>query len=467
MAEAASVDVAELLETRKVGAFQIGLWALAFLMLFIDGFDLSGPLVGAPALLRAFHAQKSQLGIIFGVGNFGALIGTYLYGYVIDWYGRRAAAVSAVLLYSIPAIAAGFIGTLDQLMVPRFIASIGFGGIMPTAIAYLVEMAPKRYRVTFTMIGALGLTTGIFAMGQVGAWLLPLWGWRVVFFMPGAAGLALAVLLWFALPESLRYLTLRQPESPRLRRRLVALAPELDIGPATRFTLPPQPVAKGLGLKPLFSGNQRWASPLLWSAYLVQSITFMAVTNWFAVLLEGLKLTPLQAALTFSYGALAGVPAHVLTAWLFDRVGPFAVVGTLAVATGAMVLLGVPGLSATTLIVLGIVCYAFCQACQGSFNGMVGVFYPTNIRGKGVGYASGMGRLGSVIGPVVIGFMLSGSLPIQDTLLMIAAPYVLTAFICIGLGILYRRKFAGGEASAVAAATLAAPLGAAAIELQA
>jgi len=169
MAEPSVVDVAEVLETRRIGRYQIGIWCLAFLMLFMDGFDLSGALVGAPALLRTFHAQRSELGVVLGLSGFGALAGTYLYGYVLDWFGRRNAAVSAVLIYSFAAIGAGFITSLDQLLVWRMVAGLGFGGIMPSAIAYVVEMSPKRYRVTLTMIATLGLTSGISAMGQVGA----------------------------------------------------------------------------------------------------------------------------------------------------------------------------------------------------------------------------------------------------------------------------------------------------------
>jgi AAHS family 4-hydroxybenzoate transporter-like MFS transporter len=450
MAQQAIVDVAEVVETRQLGRYQIGIFLLAFLMVFIDGFDVSGPFVGAPALLRAFHAQRSSLGIVFGVTSVGALLGTYIFGYLSDRFGRRRIAITAALLYSIPAIAGGFVTSLEQLMVLRFFVGMGVGGAVPTAIAYLVETAPKRFRVTFVMVGVLGLTSGISAMGQVGAWLVPLWGWPVVFILPGLAGLALSIFLFFVLPESLRFLALHKPDAPALRRRVALLAPELTIGPDTRFVLPPQPHAQGTGLRQLFSGDQRVVTPLLWAGYLIQAITFMAYGTWFAVLMEGLKLTPLQASLTYSYGALAGIPTHVLAAWLFDKFGPRAVVATLLAASSAIALLGIPDLSPVAVMTLGIVSYAFCQSSQGSFNGMVGVFYPTNIRGKGIGYASGMGRVGQGIGPVLVGYLMSAALPLHMTLYIIAAPYVLTAVLCVWLGIIYQRKFAGGEAGAIA-----------------
>jgi MFS transporter, AAHS family, 4-hydroxybenzoate transporter len=451
MASSSIVDVADLLETRKVGRYQIAIWALAFLMVFVDGLDLSGPFVAAPALLRVFHVEKSTLGLVFGLTSIGALIGTYSFGYINDWFGRRRAAIAAVLLYSIPAIAAGFSSSITELMVLRFLVGLGAGGVMPTAIAYLVETAPKRVRVTFVMVGVLGLTCGIAAMGQVGAWLLPHWGWPVVFIFPGFLGLGLTAFLYVALPESLRYLTLHQPQSPALRRRVTLLAPELVVGADTRFVLPPQPKSEGLGLKPLFSGNQRVVTPLLWAGYLIQSITFMAFGNWFAVLLEGLGLTSLQASLTFTYGALLGVAAQILVARVFDKVGPKAIVFALLTASGGMILLGIiPGLTPALVMTIGTVAYAFCHSSQGSFNGMVGVFYPTNIRGKGVGYASGLGRAGQAIGPVAAGYMLSSALPLHLTLYLIATPYIITAFLCLWLSVLYHRHFAAGEASAVA-----------------
>lgn len=451
MAQALSVDVAELVESRKIGKVQLGIWLLAFLMVFADGFDFSGPLAGAPAILRAFQAPKTELGWVFSLGNFGALLGAYLFGYVNDRYGRRAAAIAAVLCYTLPALASGFAGSLTQLGILRFVVGLGVGGIMPTAIAYLVEIAPKRFRVTMVMCGVLGFTTGIAAVGQVAAWLIPIWGWRVVFFLPACVGFALCILLYFVLPESLRYLTVHKPQSDELRRRVQRIAPELEIGPATRFTMPVQPHAKTISPKPLFQGNQRIVTPLLWAGYFFEALTFMALTNWFAVLMETLKLTPLQASLTYSYGAFIGIAAVIFVAWCFDKLGPVAVAGAIFISSAATIGLGISGLSATMIMTLGLVSFAFAQACQGSFNGMVGVFYPTHIRGQGIGYAGAMGRVAQIIGPLVTGYLLSAALPLQTTLYIVAGPFLVAACICIALDVVYKRRFAGGEAAAASA----------------
>jgi AAHS family 4-hydroxybenzoate transporter-like MFS transporter len=463
MAQATVVDVAALVEGRKLGRVQIGIWALAFLMVFVDGFDFSGPLAGAPAILRAFHAEKSQLGLVFSVGNVGALIGAYLFGYLNDRFGRRAAALTAILCYTLPALASAFATSLEQLGALRFVVGLGVGGIMPTAIAYLVEIAPTRFRVTMVMCGVLGFTTGIAAIGQVAAWLIPLWGWQAVFMLPAVAGLVLFVFLYFVLPESLRYLTLRKPLSPELRRRVARIAPELEIGEATRFVMPVQPQARSVSPRPLFQGNQRIVTPLLWTGYFFEALTFMAWTNWFAVLMESLKLTPLQASLTYSYGALGGIACVIVLAWFFDKLGPVAVAGAILIATVAIALLGIAGLSPSLIILFGIISFAFAQSAQGSFNGMVGVFYPTNIRGQGIGYAGAMGRVAQIIGPLVTGYLLSAALPLQITLYIVAGPYVVAAGICVALDVVYKRRFAGGEAASMAPVPATAAVTAASI----
>ncbi|HEX3969686.1 MAG TPA: hypothetical protein VHX19_00105, partial [Stellaceae bacterium] len=137
--------------------------------------------------------------------------------------------------------------------------------------------------------------------------------------------------------------------------------------------------------------------------------------------------------------------------WFFDKLGPVAVAGAILISSAGILGLGIPGLSPTMIMVLGLLCFSFAQACQGSFNGMVGVFYPTHIRGRGIGYAGAMGRLAQIIGPLATAYLLQAVLPLQTTLMIVATPFLIAACICIALDIVYKRRFSGGEAAAVAA----------------
>src|SRR5579875_1977109 len=168
--------------------------------------------------------------------------------------------------------------------------------------------------------------------------------------------------------------------------------------------------------------------------------------------METLKLTPLQASLTYSYGATLAIPVVIALAWCFDKLGPITVAGAILISSASLIMLGISGLSPSLLMLFGIVCFSFALSVQGSFNGMVGVFYPTHIRGQGIGYAGAMGRIAQIIGPLATGYLLSAALPLQLALAIVATPFIIAAGICIGLDIVHKRRFAGGEAAASAAA---------------
>jgi MFS family permease len=125
--------------------------------------------------------------------------------------------------------------------------------------------------------------------------------------------------------------------------------------------------------------------------------------------------------------------AIMILARMVDAFGPKASVVSAAIAMTALAGLGTPGLSAPLVIALAIVALACSSATHQSLNGIVGGFYPTVIRSNGVGYASGMGRAAAIVGPVIAGFLLSAGLPLRIVLLVIAAPYIAVAGICLAL----------------------------------
>jgi AAHS family 4-hydroxybenzoate transporter-like MFS transporter len=433
-------DVGELLENRRLGPFQAFTLALCFLILFVDGLDYSAANVGAPAILRAFNAERTAMGTVFGWGYFGIFIGSVVFGIVGDRYGRKRGAVLGVLAYSLPALLTPTAGSLDEVTIFRFLAGIGIGGVIPNTIALLTETAPKRFRVSAVMAGFVGYSLGNAVSGQVAAWLTPDFGWSIVFVVAGVSGTGLGVVLVWALPESIPFLAATKPDAPQLRRLVVCAAPELTINSATRFVLrrPANETTFSLGL--LFNGYRRIATLLLWIAFFAESLTYMTLSAWFAVILETAGLPPTQAALVFSYAAVGGIFAILLFGPLIDRFGPRAAVLSAVIAVTAIIYLGTPGLSAALITAVAIAAIAFAAATHQSLNGIVGGFYPTIIRGNGVGYATGMGRIAAIIGPIIVGWLFAAKLPLQDVIVFIAAPDLVVAAVCIDLDRLRRSK---------------------------
>jgi len=106
--------------------------------------------------------------------------------------------------------------------------------------------------------------------------------------------------------------------------------------------------------------------------------------------------------------------------------------------------MGLPDLPHVALVALAVLAVAFCTGTHNSLNGTVGLYYPTALRGKGVGYATGMGRLGLSIGPPATGFLLAIQLPLSEVLASVAAPYVVVAVACGMLGRVYQRRLKTG-----------------------
>lgn len=444
MASGPYIDIAQVLERGKIGRFQLRVLALGILALFVNGLDYSAVNVAAPALLRAFHAGRSDIGPVFGWSFFGIFLGSVFFGVVGDRYGRKPGLILSVLAYSLPALLCASAQSLEQLSLYRFLAGLGIGGAVPNTIALLTEAAPRRYRVTFVMAAFVGYSTGNAGIAQVAAWLVPMQGWQIVFLVAGGSGLALAILLALVLPESLPYLAATRPDHPVLRRLAARAAPNLILAPGAHF-ISGETVKAKFSLNLLFSSYRRIATPLLWIAFFAESLTFMTYSAWLAVILEQSGLAPRAAALTFSYGAFAAVIAILLFGRLIDRFGPRTTVVPAVLTASCVAALGAGHLSPLGLSLIAVLAMGCAAATHQSLNGIVGSFYPTIVRGNGIGYATGMGRISSIIGPVFVGWLMAANTPLQLTLAAIAAPELVVAAAAIGLDIVRRSPSAASD----------------------
>ena len=428
-----NIDVAELLDELRLGRLHVVVFTLCFIALFLDGMDFGTILVAAPAILRDWHLPQNAMGIVFGAGNLGLLVGAVLFGKIGDHYGRRLGIIAGVLTYSLPAFVTGFATDTTQLLILRCLTALGIGGVVPNAIALLNESAPKQYRASFVIVALIGNSLGAAAVGGLAAATIPRYGWPAVFIIVGALGVVLSLLLYAALPESIRYLTLTAPTSPRLRRMIERAAPNLALSPDAGFHLEQQQKLAKFNIAILFRGKLRAATPLLWCAYFCEALTFFTILSWSVVLLQNNGVSPAMASLAFAYGGLGSILAHLILAWLVDRFGATVIALAALLAIAALFCLGSLSLSATMMVAMMIAVITVAAGTHDSLNGIVAQFYPTSIRGNGVGYASGCGRLGAIPGPVIGGFLLSAGLPFSTVMNIIAFPYVLLVVVCFML----------------------------------
>jgi len=433
------IEVSQLVETRPLNRFHILVVSLCILILYVDGIDFAAANVAAPQIVKALGLDGSAMGLIFGAGNFGILLGTLVFGYIGDLRGRKIGAIGGVLAYSLPAIAIFWASEIDHLIFLRFLAGLGIGGVVPNVISLLNESAPKKFRATFVLLAFVGYSLGSVTSGQIGARIVPILGWNSIFVIAGCAGLILVVFLSLILPESVRYLTLREPSSDRTRSLVRRLAPDLAISDQTSFALQ-LPPRRAFSIGQLFEGDRRWVTPLLWIGYFAESLTYMTLLSWFTTLLVGAGATAIQASNAYSWGAVGGICLMLVLSRLVDRVGPLATVTTALLAIMGLIVMGTAVISIEIRIAIAVVTYAFCQVTHNSLNATVGTFYSTDIRARAVAWATGWGRVALTIGPLVIGFLLAAKLPHATILHIMVGPYLVVTCVCFALGLIYRAR---------------------------
>ena len=230
VAGASLVDVAGYIDQQPVGGFQIKLLLTCAAVLFLDGFDTQAIGYVAPALAKEWGLSKAALGPVFSAGLFGLMIGALVFGPLADRIGRKKIIIFSTLAFGIGTLATSFIADVNTLLAIRFLTGLGLGGAMPNAVAMTSEFSPRRRRATMVMIMFCGFSVGAALGGLLAAWLIPQFGWRSVFVIGGIAPLALAPILAWRLPESVRFLALAGRAPERVAELLGYINPQHLVG---------------------------------------------------------------------------------------------------------------------------------------------------------------------------------------------------------------------------------------------
>lgn len=421
MASQTTVDVHALLDQQKVGWFQMRLLGLCGLIVMLDGFDIQSIGFVAPPIARDLHLSYAQLSPVFSLGLLGLTLGTLLCGPLADKFGRRILIIAGTLFFGVCTLATAMAGSLTSLIFLRFVAGLGLGGVLPNAIALTSEFCPQRRHGTMVMVMNSGFPLGSALGGFVAAPMIPAYGWRSVFIFGGILPLVLVPLLGFWLPESIRYLVLQGNKPARAAKLLSRVNPELSFSAETSFVLNEQR-APGVPVAHLFREGRAIPTLLMWVVFFVSLLDLFLLTNWLPTVFHDsgvtLSLSVIATAL-FSGGGVLGTWA---LGRIIDRFGPYRVLSVNYLLGAVFVaLLGVSHAISTIMV-----CTFF--AGVGIIGGQIGAnllaasYYPTFIRSTGVGWALGIGRIGSIVGPAMGGYMLSRNWPLTTVFLVSAIP---------------------------------------------
>jgi AAHS family 4-hydroxybenzoate transporter-like MFS transporter len=403
---ASPIDVAEFIDAQPVGGFQIRLLLTCAAVLFLDGFDTTAIGYVAPVLAREWGLGKGALGPVFSAGLFGLMIGALILGPLADRVGRRKIIIFSTLTFGLGALVTAFVQDVNTLFAIRFLTGLGLGGAMPNAIALTSEFSPRRRRATMVMIMFVGFSIGAALGGLLAAALIPQFGWRSVFVVGGVAPLLLAPILALRLPESVRFLAFDGRADARVARLLGLIGPKAAFARATRFVVG-EPELAGMPVKHLFRGGRTLATLLLWIVFFMSLLDIYFLSNWLPTVLNDLGASVSEAAAIGSMLQVGGVVGTFALGSIIDRFSFRALALVYFVAVFAVGAIGQLGHS-VTFVTMAIFAAGFCiVGGQIAANALAAGFYPTSVRATGVGWALGIGRVGSIVGPLVGGALLT------------------------------------------------------------
>jgi AAHS family 4-hydroxybenzoate transporter-like MFS transporter len=443
---ASIVDVAQFIDRQPVGGFQIKLLLTCAAVLFLDGFDTQAIGYVAPALAREWGLTKGALGPVFSAGLFGLMIGALIFGPLADRIGRKKIIIFSTLAFGIGTLVTAFINDVNTLLAIRFLTGLGLGGAMPNAVAMTSEFSPHRRRATMVMIMFCGFSVGAALGGLLAAALIPQFGWRSVFVAGGLAPLLLVPILALRLPESVRFLALTGRAHARVAQLLGLINPKAAFAPATRFVVR-EPGLAGIPVLHLFRDGRAPVTLLLWVVFFMSLLDLYFLSNWLPTVLNDLGASVSASAVIGSMLQVGGVVGTFALGSVIDRFSFRALALVYFAAVFAVGAIGQLGHS-VVLVTLAIFAAGFCiVGGQIAANALAATYYPTSVRATGVGWALGIGRVGSIVGPLVGGALLTAKWSTGSVFIAAAA-----AALCVALAAFSLSRLAGMGGSGKVAA---------------
>lgn len=374
--------------------------ALCALVAVCDGFDTQAIAFVAPVITKQWSSAPAAFGPVFSAGLAGLALGAFLFGSLADRIGRKAVILVCVALFGCSSLATTMATTLSELAMWRLVTGLGLGGVLPNLIAVTNEVATARLKNTLVMLMFCGFPLGATLGAVISAPLIASGGWEAVFILGGIAPLLLLPLLYLYLPNA------RVSE-----------------------------VQQGHGkITELFKHGRALATMFLWTAFFANLLVMYFLVNWLPSLLTMVGTDLSVATLSTGMLNLGGIAGAFIFARLINSRKAITLLacGYLVGSLTLLLIAGAKGNIALMLLGAGLA-GSIVVGGQIAMNAIAASFYPTEIRSTGVGWALGIGRIGSIIGPLFGGLMIGAGWTGTSPIVLAIVPTLLTAAALFGL----------------------------------
>jgi AAHS family 4-hydroxybenzoate transporter-like MFS transporter len=433
MPEQTVVPVSRLLDERGLSSFHYSLIFWCVLLSLIDGYDIAAIAFAAPHLMRDWHlADRSALGPVLSASLVGILFGSALFGWIGDRWGRKVALIASNLLFGVFTLAAAWSTNLEQLSLLRLLAGLGIGGVIPNIVAINAESSPRRLRATVALIAVGFVPLGGAIPGLVAGTLVPTHGWQILFTLGGIVPIVLAVLGIFTLPESVKFMALHESQRGKMEKTIRKLDPNYIVPPNAKFVIEDEQQFPGFNPTYLFKQGLWLITPLLWLLFALNLMGYFFLLSWTPTLMAVLKLPPSVGAMAGAMIQVGGTIGSLALARWFQRHGFLAIAIVFVVAVPIVAAIGYAGLTSTTALAIATFFAGFCVlGIQTGINVVGALVYPTSLRANGSGWELGIGRVGSIVGPMLGAFF--AGMSVEKLYVWSALPFAVGAIVCFAI----------------------------------
>jgi len=377
--------------------------ALCAFAAFLDGYDIQALGLAIPGLASHLQVAPTAFAVALSLSLAGMAAGAMLLAPWADRFGRQKMMIFALILIGVTMLAAVTSQSPAQLAFWRTLTGLGMGALLPLAITVAAESAPPRNRtLTITLVVSC-TAVGSFAAALAAPGLEGAFGWPGIFYVGAGMPMAAAALFFF----------LGAAKSP------VAAGNNVSSND------------RGGTFAALFNDDFRLRTTLLWVIFFISLLATYSLISWLPTLLTDAGWTRGEAQRATGFLALGSVVGGLLLAWAADR-GRAVPALAAAYILAAIAFAGVgmaPGSKAVWSLLIFLI-GAGSIGSQLALGSLAASFYPAAIRATGVGWSSGIGRAGSIFGPLALAAMMTAGLAASAIIASLAAPMIL-CMICV------------------------------------
>ncbi len=356
------------------------------------------------AIGKSWQLTPADLGLLGSASAVGMAIGAAVAGMAADRWGRRTVVTFTLVLYGLASAVSGLAPNFTVLLFLRFLTGLGLGGELPAASTLVSEFSPTKARGRMVVLLESFWAWGWIVAALIAYLLIPVYGWRIGFFLGGVPALY-AAYLRRNIPESPRYLEQkgRFKEADEIVSKM-----EYQAGISTSEIAIDNPLKNKISnitLSDLWNKTYFRRTLVLWILWLGINFGYYGFVLWTPTLLMGKGFSLVKGFQFILIMSIAQLPGYYSASYLIEKIGRKPVLVVYLIGTALSSYLFGQATSVTTVLVFGCLLYFFSLGAWGAVYAYTPEVYPTSVRGSGVGWAAAIGRIGAIAAPYIVGLI--------------------------------------------------------------